>query len=111
MLVGISGKKRIGKDTAAHYLEVKYGFRRVGFADVLKQHARKYGWNGKKDECGRKFLQDFGTVVRSYNPRFWIDAAFKFIKRAEKEGYTDFVIPDVRFLNEVEEIKECAGFV
>jgi len=111
MLVGISGKKCVGKDTAGHYLELKYGFRRIGFADVLKRYACKFGWNGQKDGPGRKFLQDLGMAVRTYNPTFWITQADKQRKREEKAGYEDFVITDLRFRNEVEAIKEAGGIV
>lgn len=111
MLVGVSGKQRVGKDTAGHYLEVKHGFRRIAFADVLKRYARKFGWNGQKDEPGRKFLQDLGMVIRTYNPTFWIEQALKQVAREEKAGYEDFVITDLRFRNEVAAIKEAAGIV
>jgi hypothetical protein len=111
MLVGVSGKQRVGKDTAGHYLEVKYGFRRIAFADVLKRYARKFGWNGQKDEAGRKFLQDLGMVIRTYSPGFWIAQALKQIEREKKAGYEDFVITDLRFRNEVAAIKEEAGIV
>jgi len=111
MLIGFSGKQRIGKDTAGHYLEIKYGFRRISFANVLKQYARKFGWDGRKDERGRKFLQELGMIVRTYNENFWIQQAFKQIAREEKAGFENFVITDLRFCNEAAAIKEEGGIV
>ena len=58
MLIGLSGKKRVGKDTVGHWLEIKHEFTRVSFAELLKKQAKRDGWNGKKDEKGRKLLQD-----------------------------------------------------
>jgi cytidylate kinase len=44
MIVAVSGWKGSGKDTAAKILVEKYGFRRVAFADVLKDMvADQYG--------------------------------------------------------------------
>src|SRR5690606_14272906 len=41
VLIGLSGKKRAGKDTVAAYLVEKYGFSRVAFADPLREVALK----------------------------------------------------------------------
>ena len=41
MLIGLSGKKRAGKDTVAAYLVEKYVFERVAFADPLREVALK----------------------------------------------------------------------
>ena len=109
MLIGLSGKKQVGKDTLGHYLEVRYGFQRIAFADYLKHIATKLGWDGRKDERGRKLLQDLGLVVRQYSERFWVEAAFRTMHRLQRKGYRDFVITDVRFINEVMLIKEYAG--
>ena len=109
MLIGLSGKKQVGKDTLGHYLELRYGFQRIAFADYLKHIAAKLGWDGWKDERGRKLLQDLGLVVRQYNERFWVEAAFRTMHRLQRKGYHDFVITDVRFINEVMLIKEEAG--
>lgn len=111
MLIGISGKKRIGKDTCGHYLELKHGFCRIGFADALKRYARKFGWDGKKDEKGRQFLQDLGMIVRAYDEHFWANEVFRQITKATKGGQADFVITDVRFHNEVAAIKELGGII
>lgn len=109
MLIGLSGKKHVGKDTCGHYLEVRYGFQRIAFADFLKAIARQLGWDGRKDEPGRRFLQELGEVVRRYNERFWIDGAFRCIRQLQEQGYRDFVITDMRYRNEVIELKALGG--
>ena len=39
MIIGLTGYKGSGKDTAASHLVEKYGFTRVAFADKLKKSA------------------------------------------------------------------------
>ena len=39
MLIGLLGKKRVGKDTVAEYLIEKYNFIRYAFADPIKEIA------------------------------------------------------------------------
>lgn len=110
MLIGLSGKKRVGKDTVGHWLEVKHEFDRISFAALLKKFARRLGWSGRKDDKGRKFLQDLGMVVRTYDENFWVDEAFREIVKIErKTGQENFVVTDVRFRNEARRIKEEGG--
>ena len=40
MIIGITGKKRSGKDTISDFLVEKYGFVKYGFADPIKDIAR-----------------------------------------------------------------------
>ncbi len=110
MLIGLSGKKRVGKDTVGHWLEIKHEFTRVSFAAKLKQIARRCGWNGVKDEKGRKFLQDLGMVIRTYDENFFIDEVFReMTKIHRKTGATKFVITDARFKNEARRVKDAGG--
>lgn len=109
MIIGLSGKKRVGKDTCGHYLELKYGFQRIAFADHLKKIAKKVGWDGKKDVKGRRLLQVLGEVVRDYNEQYWVDQVLATIQKKAREGYTDFVITDMRFPNEVAWLREVGG--
>lgn len=112
MIIGISGKSQAGKDTIGNYLVEKHGFYRVASADALKRIARNiFGWDAIKDEKGRKFLQDLGCAVRGYNPTYWIDETLAVIKRQSNYGAKNFVITDVRFLNEAEIIKNAGGTI
>ena len=79
VVVLISGKAGAGKSTFAEYLEqdaVKEGLScvRTAFADALKDIAYdNFGWNGKKDEKGRRLLQNLGDAGRSYNTDLWVN--------------------------------------
>lgn len=111
----ISGKAQSGKDTSAavlrEFLE-KSGFKTliIHYGDLLKFICKTaFGWNGEKDEAGREMLQRVGTdCIRQHNPNYWVDFIVEFVKMFPEEW--DYVIvPDTRFPNEVERVRE-AGF-
>ncbi len=104
MLVLLSGKAGSGKDTAGDYLVSRYGFRKYAFADRLKEIAFLLGWDGRKDDRGRKLLQDLGTVGRAYDPCVWIRFVLDGISSDRPERV---VITDCRYANE---FSECADF-
>lgn len=104
MLVLLSGKAGSGKDTAGDYLVSQYGFRKYAFADKLKEIAFLLGWNGEKDDRGRRLLQDLGTVGRAYDPCVWIRFV---LDRISSENPERVVITDCRYANE---FSECAEF-
>ena len=124
MIVGITGRKRAGKDTAAQYLVDKYGFIRMGYADVLKEavanlldiHPDDVDMfkDNPQIRCGifnptrtdnqhshrytmRQFLQRFGREMgrNTFGQSFWVDQL-----QDRLESNKNYVIPDVRFDNE-----------
>ena len=107
-LIGLCGKAGSGKDFIGNILCDKYGFKRFAFADPLKDHCRKeHGWDGKKDNKGRKLLQEEGTEKhRSINPNVWLDRLTHEIELAFGDGHRKFVITDTRFPNELYYTKE-----
>lgn len=107
MIVGLIGLAGAGKDTAALAL-TSIGYRRLAFADQLKYLAAQMGWNGVKDEKGRKLLQDLGMAARQYNPNVWIERV------ANHPAFTyknPMVITDVRFANEAEWVLKNGGIL
>ena len=85
-VITFSGKAEHGKDTTAEL--VKKQFEEAGskvliihMADYLKFIAMKYfGWNGEKDEAGRKLLQWLGTeFVRAKFANFWVDTVIRLL--------------------------------
>jgi len=71
-LIAFSGKARAGKDTSAEVLIEHHNFWQLSFAEGIKEVARQVGWNGEKDEAGRKLLQELGRILREYNPDYTI---------------------------------------
>lgn len=99
-----AGHARTGKDTSAEilseYFSEKYGFRpaHVAFADLLKEEAKKMGWNGEKDEKGRTLLQHLGDVLRAYHGEtYFADAC---LKKIEESEHSVFVLTDLRYMSE-----------
>lgn len=112
MVITLSGKAESGKDTVATTL--KYRLEDIGYsvlichyADLLKFICRNYfDWDGNKNPEGRSLLQRVGTdTIRSVNPNYWVDFVKDILHFFPNEW--DFVlIPDCRFPNEIEEMKQ-----
>ena len=99
-LVGVSGRKRHGKDQVATYLE-SYGVKRLAFADELKRVAMNlwdlsfeqvYGSDEYKEAVDerwglspRTILQQLGTQVgRNIHDQTWVRKALSTIERAQR---------------------------
>lgn len=126
MIIGLSGYARSGKDEVAKILVNEYQFKRIAFADAIRdciyvlnpyidndlrvaELVDNYGWEvaKSKDEV-RRLLQVFGTEVgrRLLGDNVWIDKVFK-----QLYDLKDYVIPDVRFYNEMKSIRHAEGEV
>lgn len=109
----ISGKARHGKDTLAGMMkeELEGKGKRVliaHYADLLKFICKNFfGWNGEKDDNGRALLQRVGTdVIRKQNPDYWVGFMISILKLFPDE-WDYVIIPDTRFPNEIETIKNA----
>lgn len=128
--VGITGRARSGKDTAAAALITSGGYVRVGFADALKRSAlaldpyvdqgirlseavTSMGWEAAKDQVPevRRLLQRLGDEAgrRVHGETTWVQIAMREIARHRLAGKS-VVVPDVRYDNEVDALR-AAGFV
>ena len=134
MIIGICGLIGSGKGTVGDIL-VEQGYKKVSFADKLKDGvATIFGWNramleGDTDESRtwreqpdefwsnetkmevtpRLVLQLFGTdcLRNGFYDGVWVSLLKKYI--LDNPG--DYVIPDVRFRNEQNMIRELGGKV
>mgnify|MGYP000890179782 CR=1 FL=1 len=98
------GKAGVGKDESYKCIKELYPTaERYAFADYLKTIAYEVGWDGRKDERGRKLLQGIGQTVRAYKEGFW---ALKVAKAIEHDVPDIAVITDCRFPNEIQIIKD-----
>lgn len=111
-VICISGKAGAGKDTAAQLMACELTQRgkkvlTIHLADLLKHICKRcFNWNGVKDEKGRTLLQYIGTdIIRKHNPDYWVNFVVDVLTMFP--GEWDYVfIPDCRFPNEVERLKE-----
>lgn len=107
LVVLISGKAESGKTLTSIFLKRTlewngYKVLKMAYGDYVKETATSvFGWDGNKDEKGRKLLQWWGTdVVRANEESFWTDTVTRLAKHIEP--YFDcLIIDDVRFPNEI----------
>jgi hypothetical protein len=125
-LIGLNGYAQVGKDTAAQGL-VAEGWERVGFADALKDLARRIdplvrmatgyaldslveeeGWDkAKQNPDVRRLLQNIGTGVRNVvGATTWVEIAARRIRESMALGV---VTTDTRFPEEVAMIRAYGG--
>jgi hypothetical protein len=124
-IIGLTGYAQSGKDTVASVLVEKYGYRRIAFADKIRDFLYEInpmvacsptgylqdlvdlvGWDAAKQEPQvRRLLQDLGNSARKlFDKDIWITAALSTVQSGER-----VVVTDVRFENEAEKIKELGG--
>lgn len=131
-LIGLSGYAQSGKDSTGAVLVEEHGFKRLAFADALKdvlydlnpltsavphkgiiaadiQHwvdAKGWEWTKANTEA-RAYLQRLGVAARDHiDPLAWVNAV---IRQVNDDG--NYVVTDVRFPNEFEAIHEMGGEV
>lgn len=128
--IGLSGYARSGKDTVGEFLIANHGFKRVSFADPMREALEllnpsiefhgywtnlqtalgAVGWEQLKSESSeiRPLLQRFGTEVgrEMFGQNFWVDLAISRIPDGSKVVFTD-----VRFPNEADAVSVLGGEV
>lgn len=114
MILGLVGRRRVGKDTCAEYF-ISRGFVRVALADAPKlQVSRACGlpesltwWEKHKDEpyeadpsrTHRDLVIQYANKARERDPDVWVSLALEECLRHEAEGRS-VVVTDIRFPNE-----------
>jgi len=123
MIIGLTGFARSGKDSVAKVLVEHYGFTRVAFADKIRDllvemdpilenghhlssMLEDYGWELTKAKPEvRRLLQSLGVGARKiFGDNHWIVEATKNLDRT-----ANYVITDVRFINEATWVKDVFG--
>lgn len=130
MIIGLSGYAQSGKDTVANILVEKYGYKRIAFADPirdllyemdppvpmgagsekhtvgLQNYIDIYGWDvAKQTPIVRSMLQNLGVGARKvFGDKFWIYEALSDVAPQDK-----VVVSDVRFVNEADWIQTFGG--
>ena len=122
MLIGIAGRKGVGKTELARYLVGHHGFIERALADPIKEAVvaifqlspqqldgdNKEVVDIRHNMSPRQMMQFLGTDIfrKHLNENFWVDHF-----RRWYDGMHDVVVPDVRFQNEVDMIHSLGGIV
>lgn len=134
MIIGVCGLIGSGKGTVADYLVEAHGFTKLSFADALKdavavlfswdrallegdtEESRAWRekpndfWSGifGREITPRYILQVFGTecMRNGFHDDIWVNLVKE---KLLAEPNQNFVIPDTRFLNEMEMIRSLGG--
>ncbi len=127
ILIGLNGVARSGKDTVGKMLCDNYGFKRLAFADSVRQGVYEInplvtseqrvkdivdeiGWEEAKTEYPeiRELLQRYGTEGGRliHGEDCWVSIIEKVIKN---NPHTKYVITDMRFENEIALVKQLRG--
>ena len=134
-IIGITGRKFNGKDTLGNYLVENYEYKKLSYADPIKDISRiLFGFNDEQlygnskeiidpnwDVTPRTVMQFLGTeifrkqmhqIIPNIEENFWIKCLeVKMINELKENPNKRFVICDVRFPNELEAIKKLGGIV
>ncbi|MEM0354020.1 MAG: hypothetical protein QXW79_00425 [Thermoplasmata archaeon] len=137
VLIGLMGPKQSGKSTVAQFLVKKYNFIERSMAEPLKRACKElfllreeqlFGTREKEEPdprwfgcTPRKMLQFVGTdLLRNHlneimpglgrnifihHFRIW------YMSEIQRNPKINIVVPDIRFQNEVNFIKELGGFI
>lgn len=114
-VICIAGKAQHGKTTVANYMKMsleKRGNRVLitSYAGLVKYICKTFfGWNGKKDDEGRKLLQKVGTdIVREKAPDYWVNFIIDML-RFFGDNWDYVILDDCRFPNEITKLL-AAGY-
>jgi hypothetical protein len=135
MIIGITGRKRNGKDTIGNYLCEHHEFKRFAYADALKEACKSifnftdeqlYGdlkevvdpfWGATPRTVLQfvgtdLFRNNMGKIIPNLEYNIWVKVVEKKISEEHRlYPHQNIVITDVRFPNEVESIKNLGGRV
>jgi len=124
-IIGLTGYAQSGKDTLASILTDRYGYKRIAFADTIREFLYEVnpmvacsptgylqdlvnlvGWDSAKQESQvRRLLQDLGVAARKLiHEDIWVEVALQNITPDDR-----VVITDVRFENEAAHISKLGG--
>lgn len=134
-IIGITGRKFNGKDTLGDFFVTKYGYKRVAFADALKNACKEiFGlsddqlYGDKKEEIDeywktspRTIFQFVGTdlfrnqlkiIMPNIGDNIWLRVIEKKISdEIKKDPSVKIIVTDVRFSNECQMVKDFGGIV
>lgn len=117
IIVLISGKAGVGKTLVSTMF--KELVETLGFLDYTSMHFAKgvkdtatlqFGWDGKKDEKGRRLLQGVGNIGRNYDEDIWARRLLENGLDYCPAGFDFIFIDDWRFPNEADYLRNNSSY-
>jgi len=134
-IIGLTGRRGSGKDTVGNFLVNNYGYKRLAYADPLKEvcqcifgfsHEQVHGSLKEANDpywgtTPRAIMQFVGTdlfrnqitqVIPNIHNNIWIKVLEHKVRQdLAKNPDQLFVITDIRFANELELVKQYNGVI
>jgi len=106
----VNGYPGSGKDTFIDIIKKKLNseghfVHKSSYVTAIKEVAEKIGWNGKKDERGRKLLADICKASTDYN-NFLLDNLYFTLRYTGEHNNLSFLFWIVRDPNVIKKIKK-----
>lgn len=103
----VNGKPQSGKTTFGNISVSLNNTTIYSSIDYVKEKALELGWDGKKDEAGRRYLSDLKEAMSRYNniPRKKIIEQYDIFKKNLREDINNVLIVDVREPDELDALK------
>jgi len=113
VVILVSGLAGSGKNTVSEMLHVVLSnidknitTDLYSLAEPIKYMSRAFlGWNGEKDDSGRRLLQNLGKVGREYDIDIWVKHMFNQLDKRHTFPVNFVIVTDWRFPNEKEYIE------
>lgn len=119
-IIGLSGKRGVGKSTLANIFVRKFGYEKVSFAAPLKYLARQMfafteedisdikkkesPWKGH-DWTPREFMINLGEFMRYHEKNYWLNKGLA--QCTDLKGR--YVFDDVRYTNEADALRKIGA--
>ena len=102
----INGMARSGKDTFCNFVSEMYNDTyHFSIVDLTKDYAKQLGWNGEKDEKGRKFLCELKRITDEYDDRNF-QRVKDIIERLNIESDNMVYLVDMRETQDIERARK-----
>ena len=112
LIIGVNGIKGSGKTTIVTCIQANIQSHStiIPFAKPVKEFASALGWNGIKDDAGRKILQLLGTDIgrNLIHKNIWV---YKWLQSCLSSDSPIILVDDVRFDNEASLISDVGGLL
>ena len=117
MIIALGTRKQVGKDTVGKYLIEKYGFKRLAFADALKEDVQDIlDYAGidydpadeENKEIFRPMLIAYSELRRHLKPTYWLD---KVVEVIDTFPDIDYVVTDMRYPNEADALRDKGAVI